>query len=153
MVSLASASPNQSSIGLPPRQQPKATPHCPATLLFAEDDDELRCVMECVLTAMGFAVVACANAQLASAAYHSHSHIDALLTDFDMPGRTGIELARELTDVHPLLPVAIVTGSFLTADLTSEIKRREWMHFSKPCTLSSLQTALTQSIARARDAA
>ena len=84
------------------------------TILLAEDDDDLRWVMECTFTTMGYQVIACADAQLASAVFRSQPAIDILLTDFQMPGQSGMELARELTAVCPSLPVIIITGSTLS---------------------------------------
>ena len=50
------------------------------TILLAEDDHDLRYVMECTFKAMGYQVVACADAQIASCAFRSRSTIDMLLT-------------------------------------------------------------------------
>ena len=112
------------------------------TILLAEDDDDLRFVMECTLTAMGYQVIACADAQLAYFAFHSQSVIDVLLTDFQMPGKSGIELARELTGTHPSLPVMIITGSILSAETVQEIQNRNWIYVSKPCHMPSLEATL-----------
>ena len=107
-----------------PRQNEK-------TLLLAEDDHDLRLVMERTLSSMGYLVVACANAQLASAAFHTQA-FDVLVTDFEMPGKTGLELARELTNFQPGLPVLIITGSMLSANVLQELIDRRWVYLSKP---------------------
>lgn len=112
------------------------------TILLAEDDEDLRYVMECSLRTMGYDVVACADAQLASTAFHTHPAIDILLTDFDMPGKSGLELARELTALCPALPVMILTGSVLAAATMQEIRDRRWTYVSKPCYLSALESNL-----------
>lgn len=109
------------------------------TVLLAEDDDNLRCVMECALTAMGCTVIACADAQLASVAFRSHQSIDALLTDFWMPGETGLELARELTTLSPTLPVMMITGSTPSMETIEEIDERGWLYVKKPCNLVALR--------------
>lgn len=114
------------------------------TVLLAEDDEDLRYVMECSLRAMGYDVVACADAQLASAAFHAHPAIDILLTDFEMPKRSGMELARELTTSCPALPVMIVTGSILSSAAMQEIHDRRWTYVSKPCRLSALESTLQE---------
>lgn len=61
-----------------------------------------------------------------------------LLTDFQMPGRSGVELARELTQLRPTVPVMIVSGSILPEELISEIQHRNWRFVAKPCSLTSL---------------
>lgn len=116
------------------------------TILLAEDDPDLRYVMDCSLQAMGYRVVACADAQLASAAFHSHPTVDILLTDYEMPRRSGVELARELTTLDPSLPVIILTGSLLSAAIMQEIHDRRWTFVSKPCHLSALEVTLRQKL-------
>lgn len=116
------------------------------TILLAEDDNDLRYVMECTFTAMGYNVVACADAQLASWTFRSRTPIDILLTDFQMPGRSGIDLARELTGLCPALPVMIITGSALSAAIFEEIRERGWIYVSKPCRLPSLEASLEQAL-------
>lgn len=105
------------------------------TVLLAEDNNDLREAMTYFLETMNFRVVACSNAELASRAFHSSPVVDILLTDLQMPGRSGLQLARELTAFRPSLPVLIVSGSILSDELLDEIKERQWMFLSKPCQL------------------
>ena len=116
------------------------------TILVAEDDPDLRYVMMCSLHAMGYSVVTAGDAFLASTAFKTHGGIDLLLTDFDMPGRTGMELARELTGLRPTLPVLIITGSILQAETLTEINTRHWTYVSKPCHLLALDLALQREL-------
>lgn len=113
------------------------------TVLLAEDDQDLRYVMECSLIQMGYAVVACADAHLASRAFRSSGRIDILITDFDMPGRTGLELARDLTEIDSGLPVIFVTGSVLPDATMQEIHTRQWLYVSKPCYVPSLERTIS----------
>jgi len=115
------------------------------TLLLAEDDEDLRLIMQCSLSAMGYLVVACADASLASAAFRTNA-IDVLLTDFEMPGRTGLELARELTAVQPTLPVMLITGSMLSLDILQELQNRQWVYLRKPSNLSVVKSILDKLI-------
>lgn len=133
----------------PERKAPPAL----KTILLAEDDDDLRYVMECCLRSMGYVVVPCADAQLASTAFRSQPAIDVLLTDFDMPGKSGIELARELTALRPALPVVMVTGSLLSSDTMQELHDRRWTYVSKPCRLSALESILGELLVTERPAA
>ena len=116
----------------------------PKTILLAEDDDALRYVMDCTLTSMGYRVIACADAQVACCAFHSRSGIDILLTDVEMPGRSGFELARELTKACPSLPVMIITGSTLSDETLQEIEDKRWIYVRKPYRLPSLEATLEQ---------
>ena len=102
------------------------------TVLLAEDDDNLREVMQAFLEVMGYAVLPCHDAQMASRVFRSGATVDLLLTDIEMPGRSGVELARELTTLSPSLPVLIVSGCFLTTEMKGEMQSRGWAFLSKP---------------------
>jgi DNA-binding response OmpR family regulator len=119
-----------------------APPKPGVKVLFAEDDNDLRMIMECSLTAMGYVVVPCANAHLAVAAFQMHDRIDLLLTDLEMPGMSGLELARELTSQQASLPVLLVTGSILSIDTVKELITRGWFYMSKPCDMNALKGTL-----------
>lgn len=108
------------------------------TLLLAEDNDDLRQIMEWTLEMTGYTVVSCSDAQFASEAFRSRGDIDLLITDLEMPGRSGAELARELTALHPSLPVLVVSGSIPSGGLQREMQAREWKFLAKPYALPDL---------------
>ena len=113
------------------------------TVLFVEDDDDLREVMSLILQGNGYKVIAFDNAHEASARFRDESgRVDVLLTDIEMPGRSGIELARELTGLRPSLPVLIVSGSWITTEIAQEFQSRGWKHLSKPARLPVVLTTL-----------
>lgn len=116
--------------------------HPPPTVLFAEDHDDLRELTTHLLKSMDFSVIACESAELASEAFHSRPAIDILLTDLQMPGRSGVELARELTALQPSLPVLMVSGSIPTHELLTEVRDRQWTFLSKPCRFTTLIAAM-----------
>ena len=120
--------------------QARATGYAEAapTILLTEDDDDLREVIRYFLGTLHFHVVACSNAESALAVFRQESPVDMLITDLQMPGRSGMELARELTALRPSLPVLIMSGSLLPDVLLEEIRIRSWVFRSKPCRLDAL---------------
>jgi CheY-like chemotaxis protein len=95
-----------------------------STILLAEDNDDLRYVLETYLEMIGYGVVPCCDGQVASAMFLSNTRIDALISDLEMPGKSGLELARELTLIRPTLPVLIVSGSQISSDMAFEMESR-----------------------------
>ena len=127
------------------REGTRPIPRKLQTILLVDDDDALREVMEACLRMMGYVVIACNEAETASLAFHS-SAVDLLLTDLQMPGRSGTELARELTLLRPALPVTIVSGSIPSDDLLGEIRKRNWKFVAKPCSLTLLLGSIKASL-------
>jgi signal transduction histidine kinase/CheY-like chemotaxis protein len=90
---------------------PAQTAEVRARILFVEDDrDQLETVPR-LLERLGYRVTSCSDAMSAVDAVSSRSEgFDLVVTDFDMPGTDGIELARILYEMEPDLPVILVSG-------------------------------------------
>jgi two-component system, cell cycle sensor histidine kinase and response regulator CckA len=81
------------------------------TLLVVEDEPAVRNLVASSLRNDGYELLLAASAEEALAIAEAHGGtIDLLLTDAMMPGRSGIELARELVARRPGLPVILMSG-------------------------------------------
>ena len=76
---------------------------------YVDDDETMRSLIERVLRRKGYRVSSYASAELALAA-RTTADWDVLVTDFNMPHSSGLDLARELRRLHPALPVVITSG-------------------------------------------
>jgi CheY-like chemotaxis protein len=79
-------------------------------LLCVDDDSSFRQLYKHWLTTHGFEVTVAANGPQALKLFLTRK-VDAVLTDFEMPGMTGGELAARLKRLRPELPVVLVSGS------------------------------------------
>ena len=81
------------------------------TILFVEDDPEQRQSVPRIIEKLGYLVTAADSANQALALIRQNpSGFDLVITDYDMPKITGLELARQLARVLPGLPVIMVSG-------------------------------------------
>jgi len=80
-------------------------------VLFVEDDPDQLQVIPRVLELMGYRVAARADG-FEALDYVSRfgGQVDVLVTDFDMPGISGVELAIKVREMAPALPVILVSG-------------------------------------------
>jgi len=80
-------------------------------VLLVEDEPRVRAVLKRALVGAGYAVLEAANAADASLVHDGFGGtIHALVTDVVMPGKTGLELARQLTSMRPALKVLYMSG-------------------------------------------
>lgn len=79
-----------------------------ATVLVVDDDDTVLAMIDVVLRRAGFRVLLARNGVEASAMLRQHAEIDALVADAMLPGRSGIEVAREARRQN--LPVLMISG-------------------------------------------
>jgi CheY-like chemotaxis protein len=63
-----------------------------------------------MLVDLGHVVVKASSGTTALEALRQHVAFDLLITDYLMPGMTGVELARIARMTHASLPVLLVTG-------------------------------------------
>jgi DNA-binding NtrC family response regulator len=84
----------------------------PTTVLLVDDDDQLRTFCRDCLANNGFRVLEGDNAlEALLVAWSYDGAIDVLITDLEMPGISGIELADVLKAICPTLGVLYMSGS------------------------------------------
>ncbi|MFP4054155.1 MAG: PAS domain S-box protein, partial [Phycisphaerae bacterium] len=81
------------------------------TILVAEDSEAVRQIVVRILRESGYCVLEAANAAEAKEiAQRQEGQIDLLVTDVVMPGQNGVELAGELKETRPEMPVLYISG-------------------------------------------
>ncbi len=81
------------------------------TLLLVEDEEMLLALMNDLLTAQGYHVLAAPDSETALRLYRKqHSRIDAVISDFGLPKFNGLELYRRLRSINPNVRMMIASG-------------------------------------------
>jgi CheY-like chemotaxis protein len=82
----------------------------PKRVLVVDDDAAIRAIFAALLEAEGYHVTAVGDAAAALGALGEGEPFDLLITDNRMPGMSGTELVDEVAQLHPDLPVLILSG-------------------------------------------
>ena len=102
-------------------------------VLIVDDDDSLRKVLYRILENGGYDVLAAGSGAEAVAICRTSRHpIDLLVTDYNMPGMNGLEVARECSALHSDLPVLYISGSYQGEELRTELEKRKRGFLAKP---------------------
>lgn len=89
-------------------------------VLYVDDDEALVILVTRVLERRGYRVSGYEDAAEAMAALRANPHdFDLVVTDYNMPGTSGLVVARTVKEIRSNLPVAMASG-YLTADLRAE---------------------------------
>lgn len=107
-------------------------------ILVVDDDPLLRLGLLTMLRDMGYPSLAARDAERALPLLDQSPEINCLITDYHMPGMTGLELAQKAAKGRPDLHVVIVTG---TANLFGALQPG-WKTLVKPFTPHELATTL-----------
>jgi PAS domain S-box-containing protein len=124
------------------RSAPPARPlarHGQRSVLYVDDDESMTFLVRRILEARGHRVsVFNAVHQALQAVRAAPRDFDLVVTDYNMPGASGLELARELALLCPQLPVLITTG-YVTDELVAGAEAAGVRHVvSKPDTIDEL---------------
>jgi CheY-like chemotaxis protein len=95
----------RSRTGLP-AMAPRQVRH----VLMVDDDRMVREVMVQLLEDAGFTVISAETGAAALAHLDGGARVDAMVTDFQMPGMNGLELIRASQTRNPHLPSFLLTG-------------------------------------------
>ncbi len=119
-------------------------------VLYVDDDAVMGLMVETLLQRQGWRVVVLNDPQAALArALDTHNPVDLVVTDFNMPGESGLDLAAALHQKRPGLPV-IITSGYITDSLRSEAARLGVRHvMQKELTLEQLDLQVAQALAEA----
>jgi nitrogen-specific signal transduction histidine kinase len=107
--------------GVPPvaLPEPVPPPGQPGHILFVDDDSVMLLTGEGLLRSLGYRVTTVDNGPAALAQVRQAPQaFDGVVADYNMPGFSGLDLARELALARPALPVVICSG-YIDADLRS----------------------------------
>ena len=109
------------------------------TILLVEDDEAVRRAAVRVLRRAGYQVIVAENGAEALAAVKAHQgSIDLLMTDVVMPGMTGPEVARRLSEISPGLRVLLVSGYSDEVMLRQGLIERGQHYLEKPFVVDGL---------------
>jgi PAS domain S-box-containing protein len=118
------------------------------TVLVVEDEPVVKKMMTRALEEAGYTVLQAANAAEAIEVVNRTSKINLLLTDVVMPGKSGRELAKEIEELRPGMPVLFTSGY-----TDGEIERRGLLapgaaFIQKPLTPTALVRAVQRTMRR-----
>ncbi|ATB33778.1 response regulator [Melittangium boletus] len=139
----------------PPRTAPTSNtpvrPPAPAAsrrlrVLLVEDDEDVRSSACELMDLLGHEVLAVTSAEEAKGAMAA-SGFDVLFTDVTLPGASGVELAREVTDRKTGMKVILASGHGNVARPQGEAPLEGVVVLPKPYTLPQIQEALEQAVA------
>lgn len=103
----------------------------PARILVVDDDDSLRWVLQTQLEEMGYQVSTAEDGHVALAAI-SRDAPSLVLTDWKMPGLSGIELLQRIRDGYPDLPVVIMTAYGTIQSAVEAMRCGAYDYLTKP---------------------
>ena len=116
-------------------------------VLLVDDEPSIRLTISEFLRREGYEPLAAADAAQGSALFGEDGGVDVAVVDINLPGRSGIELLRELRERDPSVPVIIITGEPNVSHLPEIVRAGAYDFLAKPV----LKETITRAVARAAE--
>ena len=116
-------------------------------VLIVDDESSIRLTLAEFLRREGFEALVAADAAQAVALFDSNEDLDVAVVDINLPGRSGIELLRELSGRAPYLPVIMITGEPNVSHLPEIVRSGAYDFIPKPV----LKDVITRAVIRAAE--
>jgi CheY-like chemotaxis protein len=92
-------------------------------VVYIDDDEAMLLLVDRLLSRLGYRVTCFQDAGEALQRLRRHAaSVDLVISDFNMPQCSGLDVADALAAAHPDLPVVISTG-YVTEELLSAVER------------------------------
>ena len=132
---------------LPDRTEPKKCPGKGERILFVDDEEQIRAVVETILTHNGYKVTTCADGVRALAEFKKKpDQFDLVITDMTMPAMTGAELAQKIMSLSPRTPVILCTGQSELINREKALAMGVRDYLNKPVLMETLLGAARKAL-------
>ena len=117
-------------------------------ILIAEDDADMRELLEEILSDAGYETVSAANGRLALAKISDESRmIDLVVTDVQMPEIKGDELLTKVRQIRAETPVLVITAFGSVENAVEMVKKGAYSYLTKPFQTKDLLLVIEAALA------
>ena len=113
-------------------------------ILFIDDEVDIVRMISRMLEYLGYTVYSSTSAEEALSMLRDNPGIDLVITDYSMPGISGIEMAKEIGRMRPGLPVMLCSGFSESVLNDGEARGNIRRFMSKPIDMKELAVAIRE---------
>lgn len=117
------------------------------SVLIVDDEPSIRLTLAEFLRREGFEPLVASDAAQAAALLESRGDVDVAIVDVNLPGRSGIDLLRELSGRESYVPVIMITGEPNVSHLPEIVRSGAYDFIAKPV----LKDVITRAVRRAAE--
>ena len=115
------------------------------SVLIIDDEEEIRESIELLLSSEGLSTDTAANGEEGLRKIEDH-HYDLVLLDLMLPGRSGMDIQRDIKRIDPTLPVVIITAMGTIENAVTAIKEGSFDYVTKPWNNDKLLVVVTNAV-------
>lgn len=116
-----------------------------------DDDRSIRWVLDRALSQAGIPITAFNTADQAMHHLHDESPM-AIITDVRMPGMSGLDFLKEVKNVHPNVPIIIMTAHSDLQSAVASFEQGAFEYLPKPFDVDEAVAVVQRAIAHSQEA-
>ncbi|MEK6570603.1 MAG: sigma-54 dependent transcriptional regulator, partial [Bacteroidota bacterium] len=116
----------------------------PMNILFVDDEEKIRTLMQRELSRMGYAIC-CAGTGKEALNRIQEEEYDLVLLDLKLPDMDGIRILKEIKEIDPLVEVIVLTGHGTINTAVEAMKLGAYDYLTKPCKLAEMEVVLEKA--------
>ena len=120
-------------------------PETKKTILLADDDDNLRRVLEFQLSEAGYKILTAADGAQALKIF-TNNDFDCVITDLRMPNLSGMELLEKIKTINTETPVIVITAFGEVETAVSAMKAGAFDYINKPFNRDEILLTLERAL-------
>lgn len=121
------------------------TPVPASTILVADDEPNIRRVLEAMFAKEGHTVLTAENGRRALDLASTHP-IDVLISDLIMPDMTGVEVLQKVKQLHPQCSAIIVTAYGTIKSAVEAMRLGAYHYLQKPFDMDEVKLVLKKAL-------
>jgi two-component system response regulator PilR (NtrC family) len=114
-------------------------------ILVVDDERSMREFLEIFFRREGYEVTTADSVEQALAAVDADDH-DLVITDIQMPDRTGLDLLHELRETSPETPVVVITAFATTENAIAAMKQGAYDYITKPFKVDEIRVVVEKAL-------
>jgi len=115
-------------------------------VLLADDSGTMRTIIRRSLETLGVKEIVEAADGAQAAAQFKPGNFELVLTDWNMPGKTGVEVTRAIRAIDPKVPIVMITTEAEKARVLEAIQAGVTDYLVKPFTTEKLREKLDRYV-------
>jgi DNA-binding NtrC family response regulator len=124
-------------------------PNAGCTILIADDEPNIRRVLEAMFAKDGFTVLVAENGKKALD-LASTNQVDLLLSDLIMPDSNGVELLQKVKQLHPQCSAVIITAYGSIKSAVEAMRLGAFNYLTKPFDIDEVRAVVKRALEHRR---
>lgn len=118
------------------------------TIIIADDEANIRRVLEAVFTTEGYAVITAENGKSAVNAASDNPDADVLITDLVMPDMSGVEVLEAVKQINPSISVLMITAHGTIKSAVDAMRLGAFDYITKPFDMDEIKVVVKRALER-----